>query len=171
MTSAYIAYRTKPVIRESAQGECLRFPTPAEMQAIERAARRARARAIARLFAAAGRQLSELIVGGATVPAGKVRRTDAAPPYSSRFPTERKTMSASSLFWKDALASLPPNVQRRYAASFEAAERFEALLDLGIEAWGSIKRALGRVCKAAARAMRGTARILDGAAHLLLPMH
>ncbi len=74
-------------------------------------------------------------------------------------------------FWKDALASLPPGVQRRYAASFEAAERFEALLDLGVEAWGSAKHALARSCQAAARAMRGTARILEDAAHRLLPMH
>ena len=74
-------------------------------------------------------------------------------------------------FWKDALASLPLSVQRRYAASFEAAERFEALLDLGIEAWGSAKHALAKFCQAAARAMRGTARILEGAAHRLLPMH
>src|SRR2546425_913332 len=44
----------------------------------------------------------------------------------------------TTLFWKDALASLPPSVQRRHAASFEAAERLEALLDLGIEAWGSV---------------------------------
>jgi len=84
-------------------------------------------------------------------------------------PTKRKTMT--TLFWKDALASLPPNVQRRYAASFDAAERFEALLDLGIEAWRSAKHALAKICQAAARAMRGTARILDGAAHRLLPMH
>ena len=75
----------------------------------------------------------------------------------------------TTLFWKDALASLPPNVRRRYAASFEAAERLEALLDLGIEAWGSVKHALAKICQAAARAMRGTARILDGAAHRLLP--
>ncbi len=74
-------------------------------------------------------------------------------------------------FWKDALASLPPSVQRRYAASFEAAERYEALLDLGIEAWDSAKHALGKICQAAARAMRGTARILEDAAHRLLPMH
>jgi len=74
-------------------------------------------------------------------------------------------------FWKDALASLPPGVQVRYAASFEAAERFEALLDLGIEAWGSAKHALAKICRAAARAMRGTARILEGAAHRLLPVH
>ncbi len=77
----------------------------------------------------------------------------------------------TTLFWKDALASLPPSVQRRHAASFEAAERLEALLDLGIEAWGSVKHALAKICQAAARAMRGTARILDGAEHRLLPMH
>ncbi|HMG61104.1 MAG TPA: hypothetical protein VK583_15350 [Burkholderiales bacterium] len=155
--------------RESAKGEYLRFPTPAEMRAIERAARRAQAKAIARLLAAAGRQLKEMIAGGAAVPASKVRRTDAAPRDRPQFPTKRKTMT--TLFWKDALASLPPNVRRRYAASFEAAERLEALFDLGIEAWGSVKHALAKICQAAARAMRGTARILDGAAHRLLPMH
>jgi len=74
-------------------------------------------------------------------------------------------------FWKNALASLPPSVQRRYAATFEAADRFEMLLDLGIEAWGSAKHALAKICRAAARAMRGTARILDSAAHRLLPVH
>ena len=154
---------------ESAQGEYLRFPTPAEMRAIERGAKRAQAEAIARLFAAAGRQLKEMIVGGASVPASNVRCTHAAPRDRSQFSTKRKTMT--TLFWKDALASLPPNVQRRYAASFEAAERLEALLDLGIEAWGSVKYALAKICQAVARAMRGTARILDGAAHRLLPMH
>ena len=66
-------------------------------------------------------------------------------------------------FWKDALASLPPAVQRRYAATFEGAERFETQLDAGIEA-------LAKICRAAARAMRGTARILDSAAHRLLPV-
>ena len=63
---------------ESALGEYLRFPTPAEVLAIERAARRAQAKAIARLLAAAGRQLKKMIAGGATVPASKVRRTEAA---------------------------------------------------------------------------------------------
>jgi hypothetical protein len=128
------------------------------MLAIEQAARRARAHAIARVLAAAGHRLKELI-----------RRTEAAPRTSSRFPTRRKTMT--TLFWKDALASLPPDVQRRYAATFEAAERFETLLDLGIEAWGSAKHALAKICQASARAMRVTARILDSAAHRLLPVH
>jgi hypothetical protein len=79
-------------------------------------------------------------------------------------------MTTSLSFWKDALASLPPSVQRRYAASFEAAERYEALLDVCMEAWASVKHSLARICQAAARAMRGTARILEGAAHRLLPM-
>ena len=81
------------------------------------------------------------------------------------------TTSMTALFWKNALASLPPTAQRRYAPTFEAAERFEILLDLGIEAWGSAKHALAKICRAAAHAMRGTARILDSAAHRLLPVH
>jgi hypothetical protein len=77
----------------------------------------------------------------------------------------------TALFWQNALASLPPGVQRRYAASFEAAERFDALLDLGIQTWGSVKHYLAKMCQVAAHAMRGTARILDRAARRLLPVH
>jgi len=143
--------------QESAEGKRFRFPAPEEMLAIERSVRRARAQAIARLFAAAGHQLKELI-----------RRAQSVPPTSSQFPTKRKTMT--TLFWQNALASLPPSVQPRYAASFEAAERFDALLDLGIEGWGSARHSLAKVCQAAAHAMRVTARILDGAARRLLPM-
>jgi len=160
---------TESMTLERTPGEYLRYPSPGEVLAIERAARRAQAEAIARLLAAAARHLKEMIVGGATVPVGEVRRTGAAPHDKSQFPAKRKTMTTS--FWKDALASLPPAVQRRYAASFEAAERYEALLDLGVEAWDSGRRALGKICQATARAMRGTARILEDAAHRLLPMH
>jgi hypothetical protein len=42
---------------ERAKEENFRYPTPEEMLALERAARHARAQAIASLFAAAGRQL------------------------------------------------------------------------------------------------------------------
>jgi hypothetical protein len=152
---------------ESGKGERFRFPTPEELLAIERAARLARARGIARPMVAAGRQLKELM-----------RRADAAPrtesQFSTQFPTERKTMTASSLttsFWKDALASLPPIAQRRYATAFEAAERFETLLDTGIAAWGSARRALARTFQTTAHAMRRTARILDSAARRLFPVH
>jgi len=146
-----------------------RFPTPEEMLALERAARRARAEAIARLFVAARRKVKEMIARGVTVPSREAGRTDAAAHHRSESPTMRKTMKKS--FWKDALASLPPSVQVRYAESFEAAERFEALLDLGAVAWDSTRHALAKSCQASARAMRGTARFLEGAAHRLLPMH
>jgi hypothetical protein len=138
--------------QESAKGESFRYPTPEEMLALDQAARRARAEAIASVFAAAGRQLKELIRAGA-----------AAPRARAQIPTERKTMS--TLFWRNALASLPPSVQRRYASTFEAAERFEAMLDLGIEVWCFAKDAFAKTCEAAAHAMRGTARTLDRAEH------
>src|SRR5258705_2629510 len=51
-----------------------------------------------------------------------------------------------------------PSVQRRYATSFEAAERFEAMLDLGIEVWCFAKDALAKTSRVAGRAMRGTAQ-------------
>ena len=70
----------------------------------------------------------------------------------------------TTLFWRNALASLPPSVQRRYATAFEAAERFEAVLDLAIEVWRFAKDALAKTGRVAARAMRGTARTLDHAA-------
>jgi hypothetical protein len=142
--------------QQRAEVERFRFPTPQEMRAIDEAARRARARAIGGALAAAGRQLKELI-----------RRGADAPRTSSQLPTERNAMT--TLFWRNALASLPPSVQRRYAAAFEAAERFEAVLDMAIEIWRFAKDALAKTSRVAGRAMRGTARTLDDAAHGTLP--
>ena len=138
--------------QERAEVESFRYPTPEEMLALDRAARRARAQAIGDLFAAAGRLLKELIRGGADAP-----RTRA------QLPTQRKTMT--TLFWRNALASLPPSVQRRYASTFEAAERFEAMLDLGIEVSRFAKDAIAKTYEVAAHAMRRTARTLDRAEH------
>lgn len=65
------------------------FPTFNEIRAIERAARRARAEAIARLFAAAWRNLAALIASGAaslaekTRGAGPARRTGPAARYGA----------------------------------------------------------------------------------------
>ena len=138
--------------QERAKEESFRYPTPEEMLALDRAARRARAEAIASLLAAAGRQLKELI-----------RRGADAPRTSSQLSTERKTMT--TLFWRNALASLPPSVQRRYATAFEAAERFEAVLDMGIEVWCFARDTLAKTSRVAAHAMRGTARTLERAEH------
>ena len=52
-----------------------RFPTPDEVLAIEKAARRARAKEIRRLTSIAARNLKMLIVRGAAALARKLRRT------------------------------------------------------------------------------------------------
>lgn len=72
-------------------------------------------------------------------------------------------------FWKKAAASLPPEIRDRYAAHFEAAERYEHLLDFGIEAWPVARRALAKGCHGAAHALRMAARSLDSAARHLKP--
>jgi hypothetical protein len=51
-------------------------------------------------------------------------------------------------------------VRRRYAAEFEAMERFEAFLDAADEAWSRSRRGLGKGCRAAARVLDGAARRL-----------
>ena len=52
-----------------------RFPTPDEVLAIEKAARRARAEEVYRLLSAAARKLKALVVHGAAALARKPRRT------------------------------------------------------------------------------------------------
>jgi len=74
-------------------------------------------------------------------------------------------------FWKNALASLPPAVQRRYAADFAMAERLDRSLDIALDAWSSGKRTLARICCAGAYAMRTTAQMLERAAQRLLLMY
>ena len=74
-------------------------------------------------------------------------------------------------FWKEALASLPPEVQGLYAADFEKAERVEDMIDLSFEAWGFTRNALAKACHAVALALRTTARILEGAARRLSLAH
>ena len=45
-------------------------------------------------------------------------------------------------FWKEAAAKLPLEVKQRHAAAFNAAERYEPLVDWLIEAGGHARRAL-----------------------------
>ena len=70
----------------------------------------------------------------------------------------------STSFWQDALAALPPAIQWRYAAFFEAAERWERNLDFMIDLWGRAKRLLAR---SFAKGLRRSAGILELAARRL----
>lgn len=45
-------------------------------------------------------------------------------------------------FWRNAAASLPPHVRRKYAYLFEAAEQWEPVIDFLVDAFGSAWRAL-----------------------------
>jgi hypothetical protein len=72
-------------------------------------------------------------------------------------------------FWKEAAASLPPAIRDRYAADLKAAERYEHLIDFGIEGWRIGRRALAKGCQAAAHALRAAARFLDSAARHIRP--
>jgi hypothetical protein len=71
-------------------------------------------------------------------------------------------------FWKTAAASLPPQVQWRYAKLFEAAEEFEQMLDFVLTSRGRAHHALARACRGLADALRRSARRLDAAAWRLL---
>jgi hypothetical protein len=74
-------------------------------------------------------------------------------------------------FWRDAAASLPPAIRNRYAADLAAAERFEHLLEFGIETWRFARRVLAKCCQVAAYALRAAARLFDSAARHLTVAH
>lgn len=70
-------------------------------------------------------------------------------------------------FWKTAAAKLPPEVRQRHAAAFDAADRYEPVLDCIIGAGRYARRALAFLCGTAAGALHTLARTLDAAARRL----
>lgn len=75
----------------------------------------------------------------------------------------------STSFWKEQADSLPASVRERYAAYFEAAERWDSVLDAGLDVWRGTRRALAQGCHLAARCSRAAAQLLDAAARGLAP--
>ena len=63
-------------------------------------------------------------------------------------------------FWETAAASMRPGIRRRYGRLFEAAEQYEPLIDMIVNAERHLRAAL-------ATALRSTARKLDMAAQRL----
>lgn len=72
-------------------------------------------------------------------------------------------------YWRTAAASLPPQVQRRYARLFEAAEEYEPLLEFVMTTGSLARRALAQTCRGMADALRKAAQKLDVAARRLTP--
>ena len=137
-----------------------RYPTREEIDALVQAARRDRAETIARLFRDAVRGLAKLIARGS--PAGAFARARRQTVPSDISSAKKRPMAES--FWRTAAASLPPQVQQRYARLFEAAEEYEQLLDFVVTARSRAHRALARACRGLADALRNAARKLDVAA-------
>jgi len=82
---------------------------------------------------------------------------------------DEKGIFMTGSFWKEAAGKLPPEVKQRHAAAFDAAARYEPLVDRLIEAGRYARRALGFACGAAAAALHTVARTLDDAARRLSP--
>lgn len=131
-----------------------RYPTHEEIDALVRAARRERAEAIAGFF----RVAINLLIG----PRARSRTSQSAISSAKERPLTQS-------FWRTAAASLPPQVQWRYAGLFEAAERYELLFEIVATSGGRARRALAQTCRGIADALRNTARALDVAARRLAP--
>lgn len=145
--------------------EPIRYPTREEIDALVRAARRARSEAIAGLFRDAVGGLAGLIARNFPVEAGNRARRRMSPSAVS----SAKERSTTGSFWRTAAASLPPQIQGRYAGLFEAAERYELLFDIVATSGGRVRRALAHSCRGIADALRNAARTLDVAARRLTP--
>ena len=61
-------------------------------------------------------------------------------------------------FWKKAAASLPPHVQRKYGHLFEAAERYEPVVEFLVDGCRDASSALARMFHARAAHREKTAR-------------
>jgi hypothetical protein len=70
-------------------------------------------------------------------------------------------------FWKKAAEKLPPEVRQRHAPAFDAADRYEPLVDWLVEAGGHARTALAFTCAAAAGGLYTVARTLEAAARRL----
>ena len=54
-----------------------------------------------------------------------------------------------TVFWKNALESLPASIRSRYAKDIAAAERWELRIDAVVRSWTRAKAAFGRTIQAA----------------------
>jgi hypothetical protein len=54
-----------------------------------------------------------------------------------------------TMFWKNALESLPASVRSRYAYDIAAAERWELRIDAVLKSWSRAKAAFSRPFQAA----------------------
>jgi len=145
------------------------FPTYEEIQAFERAARRAQAEEMYRLVALAAGKLKALagkflaaLSGAPDKPAavatgGGLRDSDARPALLS--------------ILEDLAASLPAELRTRYAEELLTAARVAPVIDLGFAMWDVTVRTVAGTIRGIAQGLRAGAWCLDVAARRLMPLH
>lgn len=145
------------------------FPTHAEIQAFERAARRARAEEMYRLVTLAANRLKAL---AAEFAAAFSAAPDHTPARATTGGSGHSNSPATLLSILEELAdSLPENLRARHEAELMTAMRVAPAIDLGIATWQFTVRIIAGAIRGIAQVLRAGAWGLEAAARRLMPSH
>jgi hypothetical protein len=138
------------------------YPTPEEIIAFKRAARRAQAEEMIRLATLAASKLKTRTRQFAAALTRAIDQPRApASGSSSRNPGARATLAS---IMEELAATLPAELKAHYTEELAAAARFAPMIDFGLAAWDFAVRALAQVFRGAALGLRVGAWSLDMAA-------
>ncbi|HXV12352.1 MAG TPA: hypothetical protein VD839_16255 [Burkholderiales bacterium] len=144
------------------------FPTYEEIQAFERAARRAQAEEMYRLATLAAGSLKSLAAKFAAVLSGALHQTPSL--ATTGGPGDSNSPATLLSILEDLADSLPENLRARHEAELMTAMRVAPVIDLGIAAWEFTVRVLAGTIRGIAQVLRAGARGLDVAARRLMPL-
>jgi hypothetical protein len=145
------------------------FPTYEEIQAFERAARRAQAEEMYRLATLAASRLKALAAKFVATFSEALDQTPA--PTATGGPGDSNVPVTLLSILEELAASLPANLRARHEAELMTAMRVAPALDLGIAAWEFTVRVLAGAIRGIAQVLRAGAWGLDAAARRLMPLH
>ena len=144
------------------------FPTYAEIQALERAARRAQAEEMYRLATLSASRLKALAVRFA---AGVSRAIDQPSALRTGAGSVGSHAPATLLSILENLsASLPDDLRERHAAELATAMRVAPAIDLAVALWDFTVRVVAGAIRTVAQGLRAGAWCLDLAARRLMPL-
>jgi hypothetical protein len=145
------------------------FPTYEEIQAFERAARRAQAEEMYRLATLAADRLKSLAAKFSAALSDGLDQTPS--PATTGGPGDSGAPVTLLSILEDLAASLPENLRARYEAELMTATRVAPAIDLGIATWEFTVRVLAGAIRGIAQVLRAGAWGLDAAARRLMPHH
>ena len=145
------------------------FPTYEEIQALERAARRAQAEEIYRVATLAARRLKALTARFAAALSGALDQTPSL--ATTGGPGDSNAPATLLSILEDLADSLPENLRARHEAELMTAMRVAPAIDLGIATWEFTVRMIAAAIHGIAQVLRAGAWGLDAAARRLMPLH